>query len=122
MNSKSGAFGDLLRAERKRAGRTIGELARQLEVSLPYLSDVELNRRPPMKPDRIRKAAQFLGIAAEPLLKAAAQRVGHFKLTTDVGPKGREVGAALMRGWPQLSEQDFEDLQGWLTKKLGTRE
>lgn len=37
--------GAALRRERKRKGLSLREAARQLEVSAPYLSDVELGRR-----------------------------------------------------------------------------
>jgi hypothetical protein len=47
----------------------------------------------------------------EPLLQAAAESKGAFELdATRVSGKARQVGAALMRGWTELDENDLEKI------------
>src|SRR5580700_8545048 len=55
-------FGNLLRKLRIESGRSIGEVARHLEVSTVYISDVERGVRAPLTAERILRAAQFLGV------------------------------------------------------------
>lgn len=56
-------FGDRLRALRHTADKTMGEVARALEVSVVYYSDVENGRRQPFprESSRYEKLAQVLG-------------------------------------------------------------
>ena len=106
-----GEFGRLLRKYRKAAGKTLGDLARLLDFQPSYVSDVELGRRAPFQFDRLRQIAEFLSPHAdlEALDRAAAVDRGAFELpvegTTD---RARQVGAMLMRGWRNLSDEDLE--------------
>jgi transcriptional regulator with XRE-family HTH domain len=50
-------FGRLLRELRIEAGRSIGEVARHLDVSTVYISDVERSVRAPLTAERIRQVA-----------------------------------------------------------------
>ncbi|MCW5888939.1 MAG: helix-turn-helix transcriptional regulator [bacterium] len=103
-------FGELLRRWRTKADRTMGDLAEHLGVSVAYISDVERGNRAPLTADRLARAVAFLNIAdPNPLYMAAADSKGAFELdVADVSPTAREVGAALMRGWPDLSDDDLE--------------
>lgn len=105
-------FGKLLRGERERSGKTMGDLARFLGVSVPYISDVEHGNRSPLTNERILRAAEFLGIDdPRPLLLAAGQDRGSFDLdAATVSPKAREVGATLMRSWSDLSEEQLDEI------------
>jgi transcriptional regulator with XRE-family HTH domain len=106
------AFGRLLREKRKIARRSMGELAKSLDVSIPYISDVERGSRNPFSKEKIYRIAEYLNIDPKPLLVAAAEDVGGFRL--DVlknNPQSVEVGAALMRGWPELSEEQLEKIR-----------
>lgn len=47
-------FGDHLRALRHEAQRSMGQIARAIDVSVVYFSDVENGRRPPFAYDPIR--------------------------------------------------------------------
>ena len=40
------------------------ELARKLDVSAPFLSDVEKNRRAPLTPERLERLAEVLSLSA----------------------------------------------------------
>ena len=53
-------FGELLAALREKHDFTLRELARQLGVSAPFLSDVEKNRSAPLTKDRLDKVAEIL--------------------------------------------------------------
>jgi transcriptional regulator with XRE-family HTH domain len=89
----------------------MGDLARVLQVSVPYISDVERGRRCPLGPDKITKIAEAFGISADRLHAAAAVSRGAFELdAASVTPKGREVGAALMRGWSHLTDEQLDEI------------
>ncbi|MCA9538730.1 MAG: helix-turn-helix transcriptional regulator [Myxococcales bacterium] len=104
-------FGERLRALRTERGATMGALARHLGVSVPYISDVERSLRAPLTTDKIRAAAEYLGSDPEPLFALAAAERGAFELAARPGdPLRSEVGAALMRGWGDLSERDLRTI------------
>ena len=105
MNS----FGGLLKETRTAAKKSMGELARHLSVSVPYVSDVEQGSRTPLTKERIMAAARFLGADPTPLLEAAAKERGTYELEANtVTPTARRVGAALARGWKDLTDQELE--------------
>lgn len=58
-------FGEFLVAMREKYDFTLRELARQLGVSAPFLSDVEKNRSAPLTKDRLDKVAEVLHLNAE---------------------------------------------------------
>ena len=112
-------FGNLLREIRQKAGKSMGDLARHLQVTVPYISDVERGHRAPLTDDRIRDIASFLNVDPGPLFKAAAQHRGVFQLGVLEGrPKSLEVGAALMRRWTELSEEELDQIE----KIIGVKE
>lgn len=49
-------FGEYLTAKREEKDITLRELARKLEVSAPFLSDVEKNRRGSFNPRKVGEA------------------------------------------------------------------
>jgi transcriptional regulator with XRE-family HTH domain len=111
-------FGRLLRSVRERAHRSIGDLARHLDVSVVYVSDVEKGRRAPLTLPRILAAAEFLGVDPEQLVAAAAKSKGAFVLDAETAsPKRMEVGAALMRGWADLSEEELEQISTIVSRR-----
>jgi transcriptional regulator with XRE-family HTH domain len=69
-------FGDLLRKERRKADKTLGDIARLLGVSAVFLSDVERGNRKPLNNDRILKIARFLEGNPLPLMEAADRERG----------------------------------------------
>lgn len=81
------AFGERLRALRKKADKTLGDVAGVLNVSVVYVSDVERGNRPPLRPDLIDKVAVELGGEAGELHKLAAEVRGAFELRTDRMPE-----------------------------------
>jgi len=119
MNTK--IFGSQFREARSAAGKTLGETARHLSLSITYLSDVERAARPPLSTDRIIAACQLFEIDPSPLLRAAATQQGDFRLSaTGLSDKGRYAMAALQRGLPEFDDDFFEQLiQLAETKKRG---
>ncbi|MDY4785099.1 helix-turn-helix transcriptional regulator [Pygmaiobacter massiliensis] len=53
-------FGDFIAKKRIEKGITLREMAKQLEVSAPFLSDVEKDRRNPFDNDRLEKVSLIL--------------------------------------------------------------
>jgi transcriptional regulator with XRE-family HTH domain len=121
-------FGRMLKEERGRAGRSMGEVARYLNVSVTYISDVERGVRTPFTPERVMQFASFLKIPperTEALLREAAACRGAFELGIEgagIREKHAEVGAALMRGWNSLSDQDLEQIKDILAGRHTTDE
>lgn len=64
-------FGNIIREKRKAAGKTLTMTAAHLSVSVPYLSDIELGRRNPLKPSDILLLADYLEIDRDELLSVA---------------------------------------------------
>jgi len=97
----------------------MGDVAEILEVSVPYISDVERGNRLPLSRGKIEQVSAFLGVDSNPLHIAAAESRGSFELplTPKASPSAREVGAALMRRWDTLSDEDFEAIHAVLTQK-----
>ena len=53
-------FGEFLTAKREERDLTLREMARQMGVSAPFLSDVEKNRSAPLTKERLDKVAEIL--------------------------------------------------------------
>ena len=64
-------FGEVLRRTRQDAGMTLGNVARLLEISVVYVSDVERGNRKPFSNERILKVASYLNADPAPLITAA---------------------------------------------------
>ena len=64
-------FGETLRRTRQSAERTLGDVARLLDVSVVYVSDVERGNRRPFRNERILKVARLLEADPAPLIAAA---------------------------------------------------
>ena len=65
-------FGQVIREAREAKGMTLRALARALEVSAPFLSDVEHDRRRPSR-ERLPSFAKVLGVEL-PVLEEADPR------------------------------------------------
>lgn len=112
------AFGSLLRRLREDARISLGDLARHLQVSTPYLSDVERGNKKPLSGENIREAATLLGIDPTALLKAAI--ADRHALEIDLSgarPRTIEVGAALMRGFSELDDAELDAISEVLGRR-----
>ena len=64
-------FGDLLRKLRRKANKTLGDVARLLDVSVVYVSDVERGNRKPFGNERLIQIAELIGEDPTLLIEAA---------------------------------------------------
>ena len=69
-------FGDALRKARRNAEKTLGDVAKLLDVSVVYVSDVERGNRRPFSNERILKIATFVRADPTPLIAAAVAERG----------------------------------------------
>lgn len=65
MIKKYDSFGAFLSEKREERDISLRELARQLGVSAPFLSDVEKNRSAPFIQERLEKAAEIMHLSIE---------------------------------------------------------
>jgi transcriptional regulator with XRE-family HTH domain len=92
-------FGHVLRNNRRQAGKTLGDLAEVLGVSVVYLSDIERGNRKPLNKERILKIAGFLGTEATALLAAADWERGFIEYDiTKARPLEADVVGGLVSG------------------------
>jgi transcriptional regulator with XRE-family HTH domain len=118
---KRKAFGFLLRSIREEEGKSMSALARHLDVSPAYLSEVEQGRRAPLTRENIRKAAAFLNTDPLSLVTAALEWSGMLELNmTQCSAKGKEVGATLALRWENLSEKDLEAIAKIIKQREAT--
>lgn len=103
-------FGEILRTARQAKNRTMGDIARLLGVSVPFISDVEHNRRPPLSHERIERVAAFLEVDATELHLAAARFKGSVELDTN-SDRRQQAAAALARGWTDYSDAELDQIR-----------
>jgi transcriptional regulator with XRE-family HTH domain len=77
---KEHRFGSLLRKARVSARVTLQEAADALGVSVVYVSEVELTKRPPFSIPRIRQLATLYRVADRPLIEAALAERRYFEI------------------------------------------
>ncbi len=80
-------FGEYLKQKREEKQISLRELARRLDVSAPFLSDVENNRRAPLTEERLSTLADVLNLS-EAEEAEMYDIVGHQKglLAPDLNP------------------------------------
>ena len=118
-------FGDALRSERRNAKKTLGDVAKLLNVSAVYVSDVERGNRRPFNNERILKIARLLEADPAPLIAAAHVERGviEYDITKAKPLEADVVGRP--RQWPsprwrhrRSAQEDQADPEGL---RLGTR-
>jgi transcriptional regulator with XRE-family HTH domain len=115
-------FGDLLRKKRREVGKTLGDLARLLDISVVYLSDVERGNRKPLSNERILKIAEFLEQDATALIEAADWERGVIEYDiTKARPLEANVVGGLVSGLARggISDEQLLDIQEILKKEDG---
>lgn len=65
MKKDSISFGEYLKRKREEKQISLRELARRLDLSAPYLSDVENNRRGPLTEERLTTLVRELHLTEE---------------------------------------------------------
>ena len=105
------AFPDLHRELRNYRGLTLGAVARALECSVGYVSDVERARRAPYDEKRLANLAQLFAVPADVLIDAALITRDQILETDGTDREHREVALALARSWKQLSRQAIAQIR-----------
>lgn len=110
-------FGDALREYRRRAKKTLGEVAREVGRSVSYISDIEHGyRKPPRDTAAILAFARAVsGPPDEFLRRAALARRGGIEVHSE-DPARMELAAALARQLNTISPEKVRELQ----RLLGT--
>lgn len=73
-------FGGLLREIRLQSSKSIKDLARYLNCSTQYISDVELGKRAPLTMDLLIKTCYFLNCDLDELVLARAKYYGYVEV------------------------------------------
>lgn len=110
-------FGNALRKARQSAGRTLGDVAKLLDVSVVYVSDVERGNRRPFNNERILKIANFLKADPVPLISAADLERGviEYVITKEKSLEATVVGdlvSGLARGG--VTDEQLEEIRNIL--------
>ncbi len=113
-------FGNMLRRLRREADKTLGDVARKLNVSVPYLSDVERGNRRPFATERLVRLAEFLGVEAAPLIEAADREKGIIEYDVRRGtPLQADVVGELVSGLARggVSDEQLEVIREILSRQ-----
>lgn len=102
-------FGKLLRRERQERKLLLGDLARALKISTPYLSQIENGRRavPDGFVDKVAKALSLSQVEANELDRAAAAARSQFliSIADDAEDEDRGLAAELALTFARLSPE-----------------
>jgi transcriptional regulator with XRE-family HTH domain len=102
-------FGRTLRRERKDRGMTLLELAKQLKISVPYLSQIETGAKPLQDGfvERVIQKLGFIGEEANALRRAAAVSMSEFniRLASGASKEDRVFASELATGFARLSPE-----------------
>jgi transcriptional regulator with XRE-family HTH domain len=115
-------FGDLLRRLRRKANKTLGDVARELGVSIVYLSDVERSNRKPFTNERLIKLATFLEADAETLIEAADKEKGIIEYDIRrASPLQADVVGGLVAGLARggVSDEQLKSIRTILNEQRG---
>lgn len=107
-------FGDLLRKLRRKADKTLGDVARVLGVSVVYVSDVERGNRKPFSNERIILVAKFLGEDPITLIEAADWERGVIEYDIrKARPLEADVVGGLVAGLARggVTEEQLQDIR-----------
>ena len=86
-------FGDSLRKARRNSEKTLRDVAKLLNVSVVYVSDVERGNRRPFSNESILKVAKF--VKTDPALLIAAADIERGVIKYDI-TKGKPLEAAVV--------------------------
>jgi transcriptional regulator with XRE-family HTH domain len=110
-------FGEVLRQYRREGDKTLGDIARLLDVSTVYVSDVERGNRRPFARPRILKIADYLKKDPDPLLAAADNEKGVIEYDiTSASPLAAKVVGGLVTGLARggITKEKLNQIRGIL--------
>lgn len=125
MNKEYSNFGDFISKKRQEREITLRDMAKRLEISAPYLSDVEKDRRNPFDIEKLKVLTQILNLSEEEkreMLDLAGKKRG------DVAPDlpnyiiNNDYVSAALRTARDLDagEEEWNKFVEELRKKKGT--
>lgn len=113
-----GIFGRYLRELRESTGKRIKDLAQEMGWTTVYISDIELGRRNPPSPAKIRQIASVLGVDPRELLNLADKEKKQVVLDLDdESPNRMDFALMLARSWNGLSDDVAEELKEILSRR-----
>jgi transcriptional regulator with XRE-family HTH domain len=118
------SFGQTIRELRlENTDYSLREFASLLDVSAPYISDIERDRRDPPKADIVIKMAELLSVGANELLALADKTPPDLHKTFKKNPTYNRMVPEFMRtaNTSDLSEEDWKELIEIAKKKGGKR-
>ncbi len=116
-------FGRYLRELRERTGMRIKDLAKKMKWTAVYISDIELGRRNPPSPEKIREIASILGTNPDKLLDMADKERKKVVLDLDEESPGRmEVALMLARSWDGLTDDEIEQMKTILSRRVNRQD
>jgi transcriptional regulator with XRE-family HTH domain len=102
-------FGEMIREARRRAKKTLQAAANVIGVSIVYVSEVELGKRPPFSAERTEKLANFYETDVRPLLQAACRERGYLEIDMHSSSESQlRAVSGLARGG--ISEKQWEQI------------
>lgn len=112
-------FGKLLRRERQDRNLLLGDLAKLLGISTPYLSQLETGQRfvPDGFEDKVIKALSLTQSDANELIRAAALSRGEFRISLDKTAtiEDRSLASDLAESFARLTPEAKAQLRQMLT-------
>jgi transcriptional regulator with XRE-family HTH domain len=108
-------FGILLRRERKEQNLTLGDLAKKVGLSVPYLSQIETGTKPLQDKlvERFVSELGLIGDEANALRRAAAVSMGEYsiRLRESASNDDRILASMLAAGFARLSPDKKHQLR-----------
>jgi transcriptional regulator with XRE-family HTH domain len=108
-------FGKMLRQERKDLDMTLGDLAKRLGISVPYLSQIETGTKPLQEGfvDRVIRELNLTGDGMNRLRRAAAVSMSEYAIRLKAGASNddRVLASVLATGFARLSPAKKEQIR-----------
>lgn len=114
-------FGHMVRRAREALQLPLGRVASALEISIPYLSDIERGMRAPLAGEKLEKLCEVLRLNVEEVKVWAASWQGFAGLDFGVSQTHADTGASLMRVWAALSKEELDGIMRIIEAKDNAR-
>lgn len=101
------AFGEVVRHHRRRAGKTLREVANAIKRSVSYLSDIERGVRHPFPEAMLPTLAEALNAPLSDLVAGRAASEGAWRLAAGLSPAHDELAARLVARWSTMTPENI---------------
>jgi transcriptional regulator with XRE-family HTH domain len=99
-------YGEMLKAAREKAGKSVEAVAAEVGLSTSYMRDVELGRRGSLRPEHTRRIARAVGVDSGPLMRAAMLERDVIQLDMRGSEAHRLLGERLLAAWDLLTDAE----------------